>query len=401
MLHIRNWVLLTLIILIPQGLFGAEDAKKTPRKTVCLNMIVKNESAVITRCLESVLPLIDYWVISDTGSTDGTQQIIKDYMKEKKIPGELHERPWRNFAHNRNEAMHLAKGKADYIMFIDADEYISYDDDFTLPTLDKDYYYFVLTWPGSQWKKISLINNHLDWEWVGVLHEVIAPPASRTFGTIEKMRNNYTVDGARSKDPKKYEKDAEVLEAALKDEPNNTRYMFYLAQSYANAGNKEKAIEWYKRRADVTWDNDTEAFLSLLKIAILQEELNMPSDVVIASYKKACTYMRTRAEPYYHLARYYRSLGDNERCYLVACIGKTIPLPDDLLWVEEWMYDYGLLMEISVSSYWIGKYKECQEASAAMLKQQNLPDNFRECAESNLGFANAKLLEQVCNQEAA
>ena len=64
-------------------------------KTLCLNMIVKNESHVIKRCLDSVKPIIDYWVIFDTGSTDGTQRIIQEVLKD--IPGQLHERPWVNF----------------------------------------------------------------------------------------------------------------------------------------------------------------------------------------------------------------------------------------------------------------------------------------------------------------
>src|SRR3972149_8399584 len=84
------------------------------KQTVCLNMIVKNESKVIERCLKSVKPLIDYWVIVDTGSTDKTRQIISKFMSA--IPGELHERPWVDFAHNRNEALHLAKGRGDYIL---------------------------------------------------------------------------------------------------------------------------------------------------------------------------------------------------------------------------------------------------------------------------------------------
>ncbi len=392
MLRFRKLLFVAFIVLLPAVLFAE-------KKTVCLNMIVKNESSVITRCLESVLPVIDYWVISDTGSTDGTQQIIIDYMKENNVPGELHENPWKNFSHNRNLAMNLAKGKADYILFIDADEYFVYDDDFELPELDKDYYYFTLHWPGvSHWKKITLLNNHLDWEWVGVLHEVICPPASRSCGTIEKVKNIYTVDGARSKDPKKYEKDAQVLEDALKDDPNNSRYIFYLAQSYLNGGQKEKALENYKKRAErAVGMNDSEASLSLMHIALIQKDLHYPADVVIQSFKKACTYSRNKQEPYYHLSCYYRELGDYTKSYLVASIGKTIPMPNDLLWIDEWIYRYGMLMEVSVSSYWIGKYKECQEASLAMLKVEDLPDNYKECAISNLGFANAKLLEEVCS----
>src|SRR5271165_2538983 len=101
--------------------------------SVCLCMIVRNEAPVIRRCLESVKPMIDYWVIVDTGSTDGTQEIIKDYMKE--IPGELFERPWQNFEHNRNEALTLARGKAEYVLIIDADDILIYDSDFRMPKL--------------------------------------------------------------------------------------------------------------------------------------------------------------------------------------------------------------------------------------------------------------------------
>src|SRR5262249_60611020 len=81
-------------------------------QTICLNMIVKNEAEVIRRCLDSVRAIIDYWVIVDTGSTDNTQQIIREHLKN--VPGELHERPWQEFAHNRSEAPALRRGDRHY-----------------------------------------------------------------------------------------------------------------------------------------------------------------------------------------------------------------------------------------------------------------------------------------------
>jgi len=101
------------------------------KKTICLNMIVKDENHVITRCLESVKSLIDYWVIVDTGSQDGTQDTIKNFLKD--IPGELYERPWVNFGHNRNEALALAQDKSDYILFIDADDQLVFSEELSLP----------------------------------------------------------------------------------------------------------------------------------------------------------------------------------------------------------------------------------------------------------------------------
>ena len=72
-------------------------------KTLCLNMIVKNESHIIEETLTNILEYmeLDYWVISDTGSTDNTKQIIKDFFKNKNIPGELFEDEWKDFGHNR------------------------------------------------------------------------------------------------------------------------------------------------------------------------------------------------------------------------------------------------------------------------------------------------------------
>lgn len=89
------------------------------KPTICLCMIVKNESAVIERCLDSVRDLIDTWVISDTGSTDGTQELIRSALRE--IPGELHEEPWTDFGHNRSLNIAHARGKADYLLLLDAD----------------------------------------------------------------------------------------------------------------------------------------------------------------------------------------------------------------------------------------------------------------------------------------
>ena len=96
-------------------------------QTICLNMIVKNEAPIIANLLKSVKDVIDYYIIVDTGSNDGTPEIIKKIMDEYKIDGEIHHEKWINFGINRQQALDKAIGKADYALIIDADEEIKYD----------------------------------------------------------------------------------------------------------------------------------------------------------------------------------------------------------------------------------------------------------------------------------
>ena len=108
------------------------------QRTLCLNMIVKDEAHIIENTLTKLLNKvkIDYWVISDTGSTDNTKQIIVDFFKEKDIPGELFEDPWQNFGHNRTMALLHAYNKSDYLLIFDADDEIC--GDFQLPNFESD-----------------------------------------------------------------------------------------------------------------------------------------------------------------------------------------------------------------------------------------------------------------------
>lgn len=89
--------------------FGKQVSPRE-RKRICLNMIVRNESHVIRELISSLAHLIDYWVIVDTGSDDGTQDVTRQRMADLEIPGELHERPRRDFGYNRTEAIELARG---------------------------------------------------------------------------------------------------------------------------------------------------------------------------------------------------------------------------------------------------------------------------------------------------
>lgn len=381
----RHAILLCLLLNL---FFVMAEAKE--KKTVCLNMIVKNETPVIRRCLKTVMPLIDYWVIVDTGSTDGTQDMIREFMKD--IPGELHERPWVNFAHNRNEALKLAKDKADYLLFIDADEIFAYGDDFKLPDLDMDFYFMTTDYNKTYYARVQMVKSCLNWNWEGVVHEAIICHQAHLSGYIENIFNVVNTDGARSGDPLKFHKDAALLEAALKEDPSSTRNTFYLAQSYRDAGEYEKAMQNYLKRIKMGGWNE-EIYFSLYQVALIKENLNYPENEVINAYELAYRYRPTRIEPLYHLANYYRKHGNHLAAYLTARKGLMIPPSKDLLLVEHWAQDYGLLMEMSIAAYWIEFYEEAKLASLKLLQNAILPPSFRTAVLQNLDFIDSKLAE--------
>ncbi|MGC4174353.1 glycosyltransferase [Demequina sp.] len=97
------------------------------RATLTACLIVKDEAKVIERALASVVDVCDRWLIIDTGSTDGTQDVIKSFAAEHDWPGLLVERTWRDFGHNRNELLELADSlpageRTDWVLYMDADQ---------------------------------------------------------------------------------------------------------------------------------------------------------------------------------------------------------------------------------------------------------------------------------------
>ncbi len=362
------------------------------KRTICLNMIVKNESHVIQRCLESVRPLIDHWVIVDTGSTDGTQDIIRTALAD--LPGELHERPWKNFGHNRSEALELARGKADYIFIIDADEVLIAAPDFRLPDLCADEYK-VLCQSGESstvFYRTQLVRSSLPWRYVGVLHEYIECPEPHSDQKLAGLACQGFFDSARNVDAPqlKYERDAQILEEALKDEPDNARYVFYLAQSYRDADRLDEAIETYQRRAAMGgWVE--EVWYSLFQTAELLERKGGAFAPVLEAYLRAYEYRPARAEPLCSLARCYRIAGDHALAYLFASRAVQTPLPEDILFLDQSVYDWRALDELAVAAYWLGEYRESLEANERLLREGKLPEDQIARVEENREFAVAKL----------
>ena len=357
---------------------------------ICLSMIVKNEAPVIERCLRSVKPHIHAWAISDTGSGDGTQDIVRRFMAD--LPGELIERPWVDFATNRNEALELAKKYGDYALVIDADEILEGEPHFAWGALGAPGYMLEIAFNELLYRRVALPRLDAQWRWEGVLHEALVSPHLGAAELLKGLRIRVFTDGARSRQPQaqKFLHDAEVLRKALEKEPGNARYAFYYAQSLRDAGDLAGAAAAYEKRAAMGgWAE--EVYFSLFQAALLRERTNAPYAEVVAAYLDACNSRTTRAEAPCELARYFRL---NKRYALgrhFAEIAARLPVPGDVLFIDRAVHLWRARDEWSVSAYWCGDYAESARLARELLADANLPEGERARVQKNLEFAQAKL----------
>ena len=368
--------------------------------TIGLCMIVKNESKVITRCLDSVRPLVDYVMIEDTGSTDGTQQLITGWLERAAMPGMVIEEPWRDFAYNRSHVLVKLREleQIDYALIIDADDLLVLPKDFDpaafKASMRDDLYDVQIRHGGSRFYRPQICANKLPFCFKAVLHEYLEAPAGPlSRRSAEGFYIETGRGGARNENPTKYQDDAAMLAKALLTETEPfliSRYTFYVAQSYRDCGEREKALAYYLKRADLGFWVE-EVFESLYEAAKLQDALGFSVEQVIATYLRATEAAPTRAEALHGAARFCRSKGRNEEGYQYARRGCDIPVPTGGLFVESWVYAYGLLDELAINGYWSGHHREALDACLRLLASSALPVDQRERVGQNARFSLEKL----------
>jgi len=352
---------------------------------VCLNMIVRNESRVIERCLLSLAPVVDAWVISDTGSDDDTCEKIQSVMSQRGIPGQLYRDTWVDFAQNRNLALERARASklGDYLFIIDADEVLRTDSPAPFSRLDVPCYSVEKRNGAMVWAVPALFRAELACQWRGVLHEYLDLPPGTVQQRLAGAHIQVNMDGCRSRNPHKYQRDAEVLEAEVLLHPEDARSRFYLAQSYRDAGKPDKAIENYAQRVAMGgWAE--EAFIAQLEKGRAMLSAGRNYAECLPELLRAWEMRPTRAEPLYELTKYCRIHGLFQQGYLFGRQAICIEKPTDVLFVAEHVYTYAAFDEFSVCAYHSGHYRESEEACARILREGNLPESEKARVKRNL-----------------
>ena len=356
---------------------------------ICLNMIVKNEEEDLPRCLKSVKPYIDYYLISDTGSTDNTVEVIRKCLEG--VPGEVLRHKWKDFGHNRELILQEAykNPDIDYCLFIDADEELFVNNGaFDNPA---DAYYIEKHISDIKCIIPSVINiKSTEWHWSGVVHnDLSGKPKNTVFvdGYIEAYPGKGGKSSGLSSLKEKALRDARLIEKELKKTPNDARYQFFLAQSYYAAGKLRKARNNYIKRMKMGGDREN-VYWSMLLAALLEGKLE--EDFPISKFLLAYNYRPTRKEALCEVANYCNQHGLYPLGYMVAKMGYDIPKTKDVMFVVMSVEDWRMADELAVSAFGTKRYKESRDLCDELLTSGKLPKGEVKRVKRNRRLANAK-----------
>lgn len=331
--------------------------QSTPIPTLCLNMIVKNESNVITRLLSSVVSLIDAYCICDTGSTDNTIQLIEDFFREKDIPGKIIQEPFRSFCHNRNVALQACHGLADYVLLLDADMILRTNgfDKRILTTANS--FYVTQGNDSFFYQNLRIVQNNGLYTYIGVTHEYVdTPPHNKTIALDKRTVFIQDVgDGGSKQD--KFERDIRLLTEGINQEPQNVpRYTFYLANSYFDLRRYDEAIPHYKERISFGGWRE-EVWYSYYKLGLCYAHLSQFPNALYY-WLEGFNYYPDRLEALYEIIKHYRIQSKHQLCMqfydMAIKVLRQNHARDAYLFLHNDVYTYKLHYEYSIFASYCG-----------------------------------------------
>lgn len=364
-------------------------------------IMVKNEADVIVPTLQ---PFVDAGITSflvyDTGSTDGTQDVVRNYFRDCHLDHTyVVEEPFVDFATSRNRALELAEQifvNNTFLLMLDAEWYMHNVEE--LITFCKTHQHYVV--PGCTGSCYLMriltmqdnINNYVirlmrqghNVRYIGVVHETIRENASGMVPDsvyFEYKPQEY----GKEKSNARCARDYALLKKSLEDDPTNTRTMFYLAQTCQFMDDWEQAIFYYQKRFECG-EASEEKYLAAYRVGCAIEHLvaefykngtptQYTEEDAVHYYLQAYNMVPYRAEPLFRIACYYIRHAQHAIGYLFAKRAVELPYPhNSSLFVEKTVYDirYDILGQCAL---YVGEYKIGKEAVVKAL-QLNPDDEY-------------------------
>jgi glycosyltransferase involved in cell wall biosynthesis len=359
---------------------------------LCLTVVVKNDEAVIKRCLKSAQDVVDCICICDAGSSDRTMEIVKKFMKKTGIPGQIHLHDWKDFAHNRTQSIQAAQKTVKalgfsldqtYLLTLDADMVVNSTSAFQKNALEADSYLLSehSTALGYYTYNAHLLRASLAWTHQGALCGSWVYKGPHQAAKLNSMSIESLDDGNFTAE----QRNIKLITQALKDEPHNTCNILKLAHLQRCQKNCEKAIEGYKSYIELGNDKE-EVWFSKYLIGKCYEEMGK-WDEANKWYMEAYQYNSHRRDPLLKMATHYRKSNQNDMAYIFAKRGSAIePAPDQLYFDECPLYNYRFDEELSIVGYYANSKEEGFTAASNLLIKKGVPWGTKYQAYHNIIF---------------
>ncbi len=314
------------------------------KNKIILLLMIKNESQIIVRCLEHALPHVDAIAILDTGSTDDTVERAKSFLEQSNKPFQIASDPFKNFGYSRTQSFRVAQAlcttlqwDADrtYAMAVDADMVICPSPAFKEFEMTLNGYSVIQANGHLKYYNLRFMKCAYDWKCIGGTHEYWSgdPTGKIPYETFYIDDRN---DGGCKSD--KFERDVRLLRADIEENPKNERAHYYLGQSLKDLGRFEEAIEMFKKRIELGgWYEEN--WYAHYMIGKCYDHLKDPHQMELWMNRAFERHPR-RAEPLYHLCKYFREVSQHHKAYHYYLKGKDIPYPkEDSLFIEDAVYN--------------------------------------------------------------
>lgn len=324
--------------------------------TISLAVIAKNEARTLGRCLESVRGAVDEIVVVDTGSTDGTRRVAADYTDR------VFDFAWSDdFAAARQFAFDQTTG--DWVLWLDADDVVIGADRIRALVAGASgdvagfYWRYVLGrdaagTPTVEFWRERCVRNDGRFRWVGRVHEVLVAPRPAALVRSAAVTVEHHPEADRG--PGEQGRNLRLLEAevAAAGEAIEPRRLFYLGREYADAGDADKAIGAFDRYLAVgTWDD--ERYAAQTRIADLHRGQARYAEAIDADLR-ALAILPRWPDAYFGLAKSYYFLADWPKVIHWTDVGRAMPVPETLLFVNPSGYAAAWVIYYTNALYRVG-----------------------------------------------
>lgn len=344
--------------------------------SVVLVSMVKNESKVILRMLDSAAAVASHFCVVDTGSTDGTVDIVREWAKNHGVPLVVYSTPFVDFGATRTASLQKAVEwtrklslnlDKTYLLLVDADMTIE-SRGFDRAQLKDDNYRLLQDAGTLAYYNTRLVRSSKVRGYKGRTHEYLETAGN--VGDLHTLVIKDLGDGGCKAD--KFERDIRLLTKDLEENPNNARSMYYLGASYEAVGKLAEAIEMYTKRSTFPNAWEEEAWMALYRRGIAKE-LSNDLQGATQDYKDAWIRRPWRAEPLAKLANLALNQKQHQKACALAKAGISIPYPaGDSLFIEKRCYNEEFHRLLAIADYYTGnKYDGMAHCDHLILNPSN------------------------------